>query len=127
MFLSEKQITRKKEAQLMIDGFQYMNEEYNNIDAREELTSVTLPLANDDLHPGYNRIPGGCSTKQKSLCESFRKAIWTSISMAFSLFPPTAFTIIFLYVDLNTADLCREWQHLNNTVPLSVTVSLVEL
>ena len=41
--------------------------------------------------------------------------------MAFSLILPTAFAIIFLNVDLNTTDLCVEWQHHNNTVPLSVT------
>ena len=49
-----------------------------------------------------------------------RKAISTSISMAFSLFLPTVFTIILLYADLNTNDLCFEWQHHNNTVPSSV-------
>ena len=98
----------------------YIYEEYNNIDTSEELTSAILPLAEDHLHPGYNRISGDSSPEQKSILKSFRKAIWTSISMAFSLFLPTAFTIIFLYVDLNTADLCLEWQHHNNTVPLSV-------
>ena len=97
----------------------YLNQEYN-IDFGEELTSVSLLLTNDDLHPGYNRIPGGSSSERKSFLKSFRKAIWTSISMAFSLFPPTAFTIMFLYIDLNTTDLCIEWQHHNNTVPLSV-------
>ena len=98
----------------------YINKEYNNIDSGEELTSANLLLPNDDLHPGYNRISGGSSTEQKSPWMSFRKAIWTSISMAFSLFLPTAFSIIFLYVDLNTHNLCIEWQHHNNTVPSSV-------
>ena len=98
----------------------YINQEYKNVDISEELTSATLLLTNDDLHPGYNRIPCGYLSEQKSILKSFRKAIWTSISMAFSLFPPTAFTIMFLYIDLNTTDLCVEWQHHNNTVPLSV-------
>ena len=93
----------------------YINQEYKNVDISEELTSATLLLTNDDLHPGYNRIPCGYLS-----LKSFRKAIWTSISMAFSLFPSTAFTIMFLYIDLNTTDLCVEWQHHNNTVPLSV-------
>ena len=99
----------------------YINEEYNNVDTREELTSVSLLLPNDDLHPGYNRISagGGSSSERKSVLKSFRKAIWTSISMAFSLILPTAFTM-FLYVDLNTADLCVLWQRHNNTVPFSV-------
>ena len=98
----------------------YINEEYNNVDTREELTSVSLLLPNEDLYIGYNRIFGGSSAERKSVWKSLRKAIWASISMAFSLFPPTAFAIIFLYVDLNTTDLCIEWQHHNNTAPLSV-------
>ena len=98
----------------------YINEEYNNVDTSEELTSVSLLVTNEDLHAGYNRMSGGSSSERKSILKSFRKAIWTSISMAFSLFLPTAFVIIFLYVDLNTTDLCIEWQHHNNTVPLSV-------
>ena len=98
----------------------YINEEYNNVDTSEELTSASLLLPNEDLHPGYNRISGVSSSERKTVLKSFRKAIWTSISMAFSLFPPTAFAIMFLYIDLNTADLCIEWQHHNNTVSLSV-------
>ena len=98
----------------------YINEEYNNVDTREELTSVSLLLPNEDLYIGYNRIFGGSSAERKSVSKSLRKAIWASISMAFSLFPPTAFAIIFLYVDLNTTDLCIEWRHHNNTAPLSV-------
>ena len=98
----------------------YINEEYNNVDTREELTSVSLLLPNEDLYTGYNRIPGGSSTELKSLWKSFRKAIWASISMAFFLILPTAFTIMFIFVDLNTADLCIQWQRHNNTVPFSV-------
>ena len=79
----------------------YINEEYNNVDTSEELTSASLLLTNDDLHSGYNRVSAGSSTERKSLWMSLRKATWTSISMAFSLFLPTAFTIMFLYVDLN--------------------------
>ena len=60
---------------------------------------------------------GDSSSERKSLLKSFQKAIWASISMAFSLFLPTAFTIMFLYADLNTNDL---WQHHNNTAPSSV-------
>ena len=97
-----------------------INQEYNNIATSEELTSAPLLLTNDDLHRGYNRIPGGSFPKQKSVRKSFQKAIWTSISMAFSLILPTAFTILLLYADLNTNNLCFEWQHHNNTVPSSV-------
>ena len=98
----------------------YINEEYSNVDTREELTRASLLLPNEDIYSGYNRIPGDSSTEQKGFLKSFRKAIRTSISMAFSLFLPTAFTVMFLYIDLNTADLCVEWQHHNNTIPLSV-------
>ena len=89
----------------------YINQEYDNVGTSEELTSASL-------YPGYNQTPGS-SPEQKSVRKSFRKAIWASISMAFSLFPSTAFTILLLYVDLNTNDLCFEWQH-HNTVPSSV-------
>ena len=98
----------------------YVNQEYNSVDSSEELTSASLLLTNDDLHAGYNRIPGGSLPERKSVRKSFRKAIWASVSMAFSLILPTAFSIILLYADLNTNDLCFEWQHHNNTVPSSV-------
>ena len=98
----------------------YISEEYKNINSGEELTSANLLLRNEDLCTGYNRIPGGSLAERKSILKSFRKAIWTSISMAFSLFLPTVFTILLLYADLNTNDLCFEWQHHNNTVPSSV-------
>ena len=110
VFLYDKQLTRKKKAQMIAGGFHaYISEEYKNVNTSEELTSVSFFLPNEDLHSGYNRIPGGSSAERKSFLKSFRKAIWTSISMAFSLFSSTAFAIIFLYVDLNTTDLCIEW------------------
>ena len=98
----------------------YVNEEYENVDTSEQLSSVSLPFAIEDLPNGYNRIPDGSSPERKSFCKSIRKAVSTSISMAFSLVPPTVLIILFIYVVLNTADLCREWEHHNNTVPLSV-------
>ena len=98
----------------------YINEEYDKVDTSEELTSVSFLLPNDELHCDYNRIPGGSSSERKSVLKSFRKAAWASISMAFCLFPPSAFAIILFYFDLNTNDLCIEWQHHNNTVPFSV-------
>ena len=84
----------------------YINEEYENNCTGEESSSLSLLPANEDL--------------PKSRSMSLRKAIRTTISMTLAMFPPTVFTIMFLYVDLNTTDLCVEWQHHNNTVPLSV-------
>ena len=78
---------------------QYINEEYKTVNFSEELTSASLLLANEDLHPGYNLITDGSLSERKSALKSFQKAIWTSISMALSLFLLTAFTIMFLYVD----------------------------
>ena len=98
----------------------YINEEYENLDTGEELSSLSSLLVNEDLPNGYNLIPDGFSPERKSFWKSFRKAVSASISMAFSLVPPTVFAILFIYVIFNTADLCREWQHHNNTVPLSV-------
>ena len=98
----------------------YINEEYENLDTDEELSSPSSLLVNEDLPAGYNRIPDGPSLEQKSFWKSFRKAVSTSISMAFSLVPPLVVTIMFLYFDFNTTNLCSEWQQHNNTVPLSV-------
>ena len=98
----------------------YVNEEYENVDTSEQLSSVCLPFAVKDLPNGYNRIPDGSSPERKSFWKSSRKAVSTSISMAFSLVPPTVLTILFPYFDFNTTNLCREWQQHNNTVPLSV-------
>ena len=98
----------------------YINEEYENVNTGKESSSVSLLLADGNFYTSYNRILDGALHKQKSCVNSFRKALWTTISMTFAIFPPTAFTIIFLFVDLNTTDLCVEWQHHNNTVPLSV-------
>ena len=119
VFFREKKNTQKESSD---DDrwLPYINEEYKTVNTSEELTSVSSLLANEDLHPGYNLTTDGSLSERKSVLKSFRKAIWTSISMALSLFPLTTFTIMFLYVDLNTNDLCREWQHHNNTVPLSV-------
>ena len=98
----------------------YINEEYENVDIGEQLISASSPFAVKDLPNGYNRIPDGSPPERKSFWKSSRKAVSASISMAFSLVPPTVLTILFLYVVLNTADLCREWEHHNSTVPLSV-------
>ena len=92
----------------------YINEEYINVEDSSDESSY------EESHSGYNRIPDSSSPERKSFWKSSRKAVSTSIGMAFSLFPPTLFIILFLYVDLNTADLCIEWQYLNNTAPLSV-------
>ena len=96
----------------------YDNKEYENVDTNEQLNSVSLPFAIEDLPDGYNRIPDGSSPERKGFWKSFRKAVSTSISMAMSLFPPTVFAVLFLYGDVNTANFCREWQYPNNTVPL---------
>ena len=61
----------------------YNNEEYNNIATGEELTSATLLLANEDLHPRYNRIPGGSLPERKSVRKSFRKGILSDSSHSF--------------------------------------------
>ena len=98
----------------------YINEEYENVDTGEQLSSVSSFLVNEDLPTGYNRIFDGSSPERKSFWKSFRKAVSTSISMLLSMFPPTLLIIVFLYVDFNTTDLCREWQYPNNIIPFSV-------
>ena len=103
MFISEKLETQDGNAD-SDRWLPYVNEEYENVGTDEQLSSVSLLLANEDLPNGYNRIPDASSLERKSFWKSFRKAVSTSISMAFSLFPSTVFAI--LYVDVNTAILC---------------------
>ena len=98
----------------------YVNEEYENDGTNEESNSVILPLINGHFQRIYNQILSSAPLGHGSYSKSFRKSIWTAISMTFAMLPSTVFTIIFLYADLNTTDLCVEWQHHNNTVTLSV-------
>ena len=62
----------------------YINQEYKTVNFSEEITSASLLLANEDLHPGYNLITDGSLLERKSVLKSFRKAKWTSISMTLS-------------------------------------------
>ena len=84
----------------------YINKEYENFHTNEQLNS------------DYTRLDGTWS--QRSYWESIRRSLWTTLSITVAMFVPTAFTMAFLYVDLNTTDLCLEWQYHNNTLPLSV-------
>ena len=93
----------------------YINEEYENFLTNEQLNSV---LVNERL-TDYTRL-GGASSGRRSYWESSRKSLWTTLSVTFAIFPSTVFIIGFLYVDLNTTDLCLEWQYHNNTLPFSV-------
>ncbi|CAB3993390.1 Hypothetical predicted protein [Paramuricea clavata] len=93
----------------------YINEEYENFLTNEQLNSV---LVNERL-TDYTRL-GGASSGRRSYWESSRKSLWTTLSVTFAIFPSTVFIIRFLYVDLNTTDLCLEWQYHNNTLPFSV-------
>ena len=53
----------------------YINEVYETVNFSEVLTSASLLLANEDLHPGYNLIADGSLSERKSILKSFRKAI----------------------------------------------------
>jgi hypothetical protein len=93
----------------------YINKEYENFHTNEQLRSM---LVNERL-PDYTRLDGACSGRG-SYWESIRRSLWTTLSITCAIFPPTALTIAFLYIDLNTAVLCSEWQYHHNTLPFSV-------
>ncbi|CAB4021476.1 Hypothetical predicted protein [Paramuricea clavata] len=93
----------------------YINEEYENFHTNEQLSSVLVNGRRTD----YTRLDGA-SSGRRSYWESIRRSLWTTLTITCAMFVPTAFTLAFLYIDLNTTDLCLEWQYHNNTLPFSV-------
>ena len=75
----------------------YINKEY---DSSEELDSVPCSV-------NYSRV-GYVLHRRTSYWTSVRKSFSTSLSITFAIFPPTALIIFFVYLDLNTTDLCVE-------------------
>ena len=94
----------------------YINKEYGNLHIDEEELSPLLVNRRLTVYSGHASASG----RQRSYWESIRKSSWTSLCITFAIFPSTAFIIAFLYLDLNTTDLCQEWQYRNNTLPPSV-------
>ena len=93
----------------------YINKEYENFHTNEQLNSVFV----DERLTDYTRLDG-TSSGRRSYWESIRRSLWTTLSITCAIVVPTAFTMAFLYIDLNTTDLCLEWQYHNNTLPFSV-------
>ena len=95
----------------------YINKEYENFhtNGNEQFSSVLI----NGVLTDYTRLDGA-SSERRSYWESIPKSLWTTLSITCAMFVPTAFTMAFLYIDLNTTDLCLEWQYHNNTLPLSV-------
>ena len=93
----------------------YINEEYENFHTNEQLSSVLVNGRRTD----YTRLDG-TSSGRRSYWESIRGSLWTTLTITCAMFVPTAFIMAFLYIDLNTTDLCLEWQYHNNTLPFSV-------
>ncbi|CAB4033493.1 Hypothetical predicted protein, partial [Paramuricea clavata] len=86
----------------------YINEEYENSHTNEQLTDYTT-LDND-----------GVSSERRSFWKSISKSLFTTLTVMVAMIPSTAAIMAFLYLDLNTTDVCLEWQHHNNTLPFSV-------
>ena len=93
----------------------YINKEYENVHTNEQLSSVFV----DEILPDYTRL-GGTSSGRRNYWESIRRSLWTTLRITCAIFVPTAFALAFLYIDLNTTDLCLEWQYHNNALPFSV-------
>ena len=92
----------------------YISKEYEIFHPNEELNS---PLVGRETI-AHTRL--GRAAEQRSFWKSVRKSIRTSLSTAFAVLPLAAVTMIFLYFDLKTSDLCVEWVYHNNTLPFSV-------
>ena len=93
----------------------YINEEYENLHTNDQLNSVLV----NEILTDYTRL-AGTSPGRRNCWESIRRSLWTTLSITCAIFVPTAFILAFLYVDLNTTDLCLEWQYHNNPLPFSV-------
>ena len=96
----------------------YINKEYENSDNNNGRNSPLSEIVNQGLAP-YRRL-SDLSSGRSSYLESISRSLWTSLSMTIAFLVPTAVTMVFLYLDLKTTDLCIEWQHHNHSVPLSV-------
>ena len=108
--------TGKEEEGIDDDRWQpYINKEYENFHTNEQLNSVLV----NERFTYYTRLDGARSGRW-SYWESIRRSLWTTLTITCAMFAPTAFTMVFLYIDLNTTDLCLEWQYNNNTLPFSV-------
>ena len=83
----------------------YINKEY---ESHEELGSVPSARSQCSLLHG-----------QRNYLMSVWKSFWISLSITFSIFPPTALIILFVYLDLNTNDLCVEWEFHNHSLPIN--------
>ncbi|CAB4043559.1 Hypothetical predicted protein, partial [Paramuricea clavata] len=93
----------------------YINEEYENFHTDDQLNSLLV----NEILTDYTKLQGAWS-RRRSYWESIRRSLWTTLSITCAIFVPTALIMAFLYVDLNTTDLCLEWQYHNNTLPFSV-------
>jgi hypothetical protein len=80
--------------------------------------------ADDDRWPPYTNEEyesnDGASSERGSFWTSISKSWFTTLAIAVAMIPSTAVIMAFLYLDLNTSDLCLDWQHHNNTLPFSV-------
>ena len=80
--------------------------------------------ADDDRWPPYTNEEyesnDGASSERGSFWTSISKSWFTTLAIAVAMIPSTAVIMAFLYLDLNTTDLCLDWQHHNNTLPFSV-------
>ena len=84
----------------------YINNEYGNSHTNEQLTDYTTL--------------DGASSERRSFWQSTSKSLLTTLTVTVAMIPSTAVIMAFLYIDLNTTDLCLEWQYHNNTLPFSV-------
>ena len=94
----------------------YINKEY---DSHEELGSVPSSHSLNELLPVNYSTVGYVLHRRTSYWTSVWKSFSTSLSITLAIFPPTALIIFFVYLDLNTNDLCMEWEFHNHSLPFS--------
>ena len=94
----------------------YINKQY---DSSEELNSTPSSRSFHNQQSTFNCSRFGYVLRGQSYLTSARKSFWTSLSITLAIFPPTALAVFFLYLDLNTTDLCVEWEFHNHSLPFS--------
>ncbi|XP_046858778.1 uncharacterized protein LOC124452239 [Xenia sp. Carnegie-2017] len=93
----------------------FINKEYDD-DIRDEIFTQNFACLSNQHVISFE----DCGNKGK-VWKTLWKCLWTCLNIIAASFIPIVFFITLVYVSMNTAYTCLEWQsHNNNTLPLSV-------
>ena len=93
----------------------YINEEYENVSQTNQMLGSLLDYR---ITESYEWLDAASSGRGVYFKKSIQKSLSTTLALTFVMLPLSAFAMLFVYFDLNTTDLCVEWQY--STLSLSV-------